>query len=125
MSTVLVGIGLGGGSAAGIESAPVTLAAPQEALQPQRVVAESQQATPEAAPAREPEPTRDAAPEPTRAAVPETSAAPTAERTAAPAVSIPVRAAAQPQLVPGTPCTTTAKACVDLAARKAWLIQDG
>ncbi|NMH97233.1 L,D-transpeptidase [Pseudonocardia acidicola] len=28
-------------------------------------------------------------------------------------------------LVPGTPCTVTAKACADLAHRKAWLIQDG
>jgi lipoprotein-anchoring transpeptidase ErfK/SrfK len=28
-------------------------------------------------------------------------------------------------LVPGTPCTVTAKACVDLAANKAWLIDDG
>lgn len=130
VSTVLVGIGLGGGSAAGIESAPVTQAAPQEALQPQRVAPEPQQPTSEATPARQPEPTRDAAPEPTAAperSAPESSASPepTAERTAAPSASIPVRSAAQPQLVPGTPCTTTAKACVDLAARKAWLIQDG
>ncbi|GAA4877218.1 L,D-transpeptidase [Pseudonocardia benzenivorans] len=28
-------------------------------------------------------------------------------------------------LVSGTPCTVTAKACVDLAANKAWLIDDG
>ncbi|GAY09918.1 L,D-transpeptidase [Pseudonocardia sp. N23] len=28
-------------------------------------------------------------------------------------------------LVEGTPCTTTAKACVDLATRQAWLITDG
>jgi lipoprotein-anchoring transpeptidase ErfK/SrfK len=27
--------------------------------------------------------------------------------------------------VPGTPCTTPAKACVDLARRVAWLIDDG
>lgn len=130
VSTVLVGIGLGGGSAAGVESAPLTQAAsqvvPQAAAQPQRVAAEPEQAAPttEAAPARQPEPTRDAAPEPTASAASEPAAAePTAERTASP--SIPVRAAAQPQLVPGTPCTTTAKACVDLDARKAWLIQDG
>lgn len=28
-------------------------------------------------------------------------------------------------LVPGTPCSTTAKACVDLAGHQAWLIQNG
>lgn len=28
-------------------------------------------------------------------------------------------------LVEGTPCTVTAAACVDLASRKAWLIEDG
>jgi lipoprotein-anchoring transpeptidase ErfK/SrfK len=30
-----------------------------------------------------------------------------------------------PPLVPGTPCTTTAKACVDLESERAWLIKDG
>jgi hypothetical protein len=28
-------------------------------------------------------------------------------------------------LVPGTPCTTSARACVDVAARSTWLIEDG
>lgn len=28
-------------------------------------------------------------------------------------------------LVPGTPCSTSAKACVDLDSQRAWLIQDG
>lgn len=28
-------------------------------------------------------------------------------------------------VVPGTPCTVTAKACADLAAKQAWLISDG
>ena len=28
-------------------------------------------------------------------------------------------------LVPGTPCSVTAKACVDLDSQRAWLIQDG
>lgn len=28
-------------------------------------------------------------------------------------------------LVPGTPCTSTARACADLSGRTAWLIQDG
>jgi Uncharacterized protein conserved in bacteria len=30
-----------------------------------------------------------------------------------------------PDLVPGTPCTATAKACVDLVGGHAWLISDG
>jgi lipoprotein-anchoring transpeptidase ErfK/SrfK len=28
-------------------------------------------------------------------------------------------------LVPGTPCTATAKACIDLAHNEAWLVKDG
>jgi lipoprotein-anchoring transpeptidase ErfK/SrfK len=34
-------------------------------------------------------------------------------------------AAATRTRVPGTPCTTTARACADIGARKAWLIDDG
>ena len=34
------------------------------------------------------------------------------------------QARAQP-LVPGTPCSVSAKACVDLESQKSWLIQDG
>lgn len=30
-----------------------------------------------------------------------------------------------PATVPGTPCTTTAKACVSLSDKRAWLIRDG
>lgn len=30
-----------------------------------------------------------------------------------------------PPLVPGTPCTVTAKACVSLSAKRAWLVRDG
>lgn len=30
-----------------------------------------------------------------------------------------------PVIVPGTPCLSTARACVDLAANRAWLIRDG
>ncbi|MBW0109188.1 L,D-transpeptidase [Pseudonocardia sp. KRD-182] len=40
-------------------------------------------------------------------------------------ISGPATAAPSAQLVPGTPCTTTARACVDLAAASAWLIADG
>ena len=32
---------------------------------------------------------------------------------------------AGPALVPGTPCTVSAKTCVDLEAHQAWLIRDG
>lgn len=35
------------------------------------------------------------------------------------------QAVAGPELVPGTPCTTAAKACVNLATQQAWLIDDG
>lgn len=34
-------------------------------------------------------------------------------------------AQAQAPIVPGTPCTVAARACVDLNAKLAWLIQDG
>ncbi|GAA4870003.1 L,D-transpeptidase [Pseudonocardia benzenivorans] len=34
-------------------------------------------------------------------------------------------AGGDPALVAGTPCTVTAKACVDLATRQSWLIADG
>jgi lipoprotein-anchoring transpeptidase ErfK/SrfK len=57
-----------------------------------------------------------------------------------PAVTVPAEVMAQaaapvaapvpvtprvPVVVPGTPCLDTASACVDLSARKAWLIEDG
>ncbi len=35
------------------------------------------------------------------------------------------KAAARPSVVDGTPCTATAKACVDIADSEAWLINDG
>jgi hypothetical protein len=34
-------------------------------------------------------------------------------------------AAAEPALAAGTPCPTTAKACVDLTTQRAWLINNG
>lgn len=43
-------------------------------------------------------------------------------------VVAPVTAAGEPApagLVPGTPCTATARACVDPAGQQAWLIRDG
>jgi lipoprotein-anchoring transpeptidase ErfK/SrfK len=125
LSTVLVGIGVS--SASGVETTPVPRAVP--------VVSQAEQApeppagTTGAAPTGEPRPPRPSAPAaavvPTPEPSPEPTPEPTAERTASPQASIPVRAAAQPQLVPGTPCTATARACVDLDARRAWLIKDG
>ncbi len=38
---------------------------------------------------------------------------------------LPALAAQDAPLTPGTPCTVTARACVDLAAGSAWLISDG
>jgi lipoprotein-anchoring transpeptidase ErfK/SrfK len=38
---------------------------------------------------------------------------------------VTAEANAAPALVPGTPCTATAKACVDLSSQRAWLIKDG
>ena len=35
------------------------------------------------------------------------------------------KAVARPSVVDGTPCTATAKACVDIADSEAWLINDG
>jgi hypothetical protein len=43
----------------------------------------------------------------------------------APPESPAAHAAREQPLVPGTPCSVTAKSCVDLDSQKAWLIQDG
>ena len=54
-----------------------------------------------------------------------TSPAPAAAPAPAPApVAAPVVPAA-PALVPGTPCRSTVSACVDLSAKRAWLITNG
>jgi lipoprotein-anchoring transpeptidase ErfK/SrfK len=78
------------------------------------------------------EPERPAAPTsaPAVTSVPPTTQprqapAPTTEAPEPVRASVPVRAAGPPALVPGTPCTVTAKACADLGARTAWLIEDG
>jgi len=42
-----------------------------------------------------------------------------------PTESAAAAASRQTPLVAGTPCVTTAKACVDLESQKAWLIKDG
>ncbi|WP_245607095.1 L,D-transpeptidase [Pseudonocardia spinosispora] len=40
-------------------------------------------------------------------------------------LATPAFAAPAPAMVPGTPCTVTARACVDLKDRYSWLIQNG
>lgn len=131
VSTVLVGVGFGVGTA---DEAPA--AAPPASAAPVPRAAPS--ATPTRAPAV-PTPGPQASPttevEPTTpATTPATTTAPTTTPTttttttsarAMPQAAIPARAAAAPQLVAGTPCTATAKACVDLDARTAWLIEGG
>jgi hypothetical protein len=49
----------------------------------------------------------------------------TATALAAGAVAVAQPTPAAPELVPGTPCTRAARACADLVARKAWLLDDG
>lgn len=134
VSCVLVGVGVGVGTA---EEAP---AAVSRAVEAPRVPA----AVPAAEPAPEPVTPRTAPPTtPTATATPEAEPRPAAEpepvpepepadtapaaagsERAAPRASLPVRAAA-PALVPGTPCTVTAKACADLGSQQAWLIENG
>jgi lipoprotein-anchoring transpeptidase ErfK/SrfK len=66
-----------------------------------------------------------AAPAPAAPAVAPAPAAP-APAAPAPAVSAPAPAAPPaPSVVPGTPCRSTARACVDLSANQAWLLRDG
>jgi L,D-transpeptidase catalytic domain len=66
---------------------------------------------------------------PAPAAAPAPAVEPAAVRTPAPAAApapavapAPVAAPAAPALAAGTPCSSTADACVDLSSRKAWLL---
>ncbi len=134
VATVLVGVGVGVGTAdepaAPVAAVPALPALPSRAPAAAPAAAEPVSAEPVSAEpvARErvaaaPEPTR----EPTRAPGPERAedaeSGPTRARV--PAASVPVQVPAPPALVPGTPCTTTARACVDLGSRTAWLVEDG
>ncbi|MEJ8280703.1 L,D-transpeptidase [Pseudonocardia spirodelae] len=67
-----------------------------------------------------PEPGGDAAAEPTA----DPSAEPSTEPSGEPAATV-APAPATGDLVAGTPCTSSARACVDLATRRAWLFEDG
>jgi lipoprotein-anchoring transpeptidase ErfK/SrfK len=70
---------------------------------------------------------RDAvAPPAAQAAAPAPAAAPVAvPAPAVPARPAPAAVPVKPRAVPGTPCTSTARACVDLSANRAWLISGG
>jgi len=124
LSTVLVGIGAGVGTADEVPAAvPVAQSAP-------RAVPVLPEQGPRAAPTTE----RASQAAPRATAEPETTTEPEAEATTepasraerqAPSASVPVRSAGPSGVVAGTPCTATAKACVDLAARKAWLFENG
>lgn len=54
-----------------------------------------------------------------------TSAAALVGAAAAAVTAVPATAQASTATVPGTPCTASAKACVDLTIQRAWLIKDG
>lgn len=116
LSSVLVGIGVGVGTADEAPGVPVAQTAPRAVpVLPELPTRSTREpvAAPtvtEAAPTEAPATEERSAPEPVEAT---------------PSVSVPARSAAQPALVPGTPCTATAKACVDLAGRTAWLIENG
>lgn len=49
----------------------------------------------------------------------------TPAKPAKPAVPVKPAKPAAPALVKGTPCSVTARACIDLSARRAWLIRNG
>lgn len=68
-----------------------------------------------------------AAPEPSapRTVAPATATREAVSESTAPASAAPPAGPASSTLVEGTPCTSTARACVDLDERKAWLIDAG
>ncbi|MDN5750723.1 MAG: L,D-transpeptidase [Pseudonocardia sp.] len=132
VSFVLVGVGVGVGTAEEGPAAASTRSAQVEAPRSPAAAPTPQPASTQSAPSQ-PAPTEPAAgaaaPESEAPATPSAQPAPgsaSVADTAGPArVSAPAPSAAAPALVPGTPCTVTAKACADLAGLQAWLIEDG
>lgn len=141
VSVVLVGVGVGVGTAQEdlAQEGVVQEGVVQDVTDSLRSVepggvdaARSPAAAPAPPPeAAEPEPSQPAASEPEPAsesgdaAAPEAPATRSGESAESPRVSVPARSDAASDLVAGTPCTVTAKACVDLAGLRAWLIEDG
>jgi len=105
-------LGGGGGPTGPLPGASAALAAELPAARPAPAVVPA--ALP-AAPAAVPAPAGD-----TGGAATKTPS--TAKATVAPK---PTTTRAKVALVPGTPCTATAKACVDIAEGRAWLFDDG
>ncbi|MEJ3653741.1 L,D-transpeptidase [Actinomycetes bacterium KLBMP 9759] len=66
-----------------------------------------------------------AAPAPLPAAPPPAVAQPAVAQPAVAQLAVDVPAAPAPALVPGTPCTSAARACIDLSANRTWLIRNG
>lgn len=136
VSCVLVGVGVGVGTAEespaavsrSVEAPPVPAAAPTTEPVAPRAAPTTTAPAPTAEPSEDPEPDTGSTTAGSTTAG-STNAAPDAaepEPESPPArASVPARSAAAPELVPGTPCTVTAKACADLGARTAWLIEDG
>lgn len=124
VATVLVGVGVGVGTADERPAAAPASAVPALPALPSRAAVRAPAAAP-------PAPTTRAAAAPTARAEPpeqaeeESEPEPTRERAAVPSVAVPVQAPVAPSLVPGTPCTTAARACVDLESRTAWLFEQG
>ncbi|MFC4946969.1 L,D-transpeptidase [Pseudonocardia sp. GCM10023141] len=126
---IVLAAGLLSGSAAG--AVPTTRAlltatvAALPALGPPPAVSVPTWAAPADRPAA-PQPV--AAPQPAAAqpAAPQPAAPKAAAPKPAPAASPPAASKpAAPQLVPGTPCLSTARACVSLSRNQAWLIKGG
>ena len=120
VATALVVVGaaaLGGtgGPAGPLPGASTALAADLPAARP------APAAVPAAVPALVPAPA--AAPAPAGGSGGSATKAPSTPKTTATPRTTATRA--KVALVPGTPCTATAKACVDIAEGRAWLFDDG
>jgi pimeloyl-ACP methyl ester carboxylesterase len=122
VTTALVVVGaaalVGTGSPAGpLPGASTALAADLPAARP------APAAAPAAVPALVPAAAPAAAPAPAGGSGGSTTKAPSTSKATATPRTTATRA--KVALVPGTPCTATAKACVDIAEGRAWLFDDG
>jgi lipoprotein-anchoring transpeptidase ErfK/SrfK len=123
MIAAVAAAGLLAGSATGATPAPSTAVAAE--LVSAAVAAAPAAPVPAASPAAPAKPAAAAKPAAPakKAAAPKPAAKPAAKP--APAKPAPAKPAAVPGLVKGTPCTSAARACIDLSANRAWLIRNG